>query len=117
MISYPKRGEIYWVRLDPAIGSEIKKTRPALIISNDIGNRYSERVIIAPITSKGSARVFPFEVALPKGSAELGEDSKVLLDQIRSVDKSRLERKIGKLSMEAMKKIDLAIHLSLGLVD
>jgi mRNA interferase MazF len=56
-------------------------------------------------------------VALPKGSAELGEDSKVLLDQIRSVDKSRLERKIGKLSVEAMKKIDLAIHLSLGLVD
>lgn len=112
---YPKRGDIYWVKLDPVIGSEISKTRPALVISNDIGNEYSDRVIVAPITSKGLSRIYPFEVAIPKGTAGLEEDSKIILDQIRTVDKARLANRVGKLSPEMMFKVDRAISLSLGL--
>jgi len=112
---YPKRGDIYWVQLDPVIGSEISKTRPALVISNDIGNEYSDRVIIAPITSKGLSKIYPFEVAIPKGAAGLEENSKILLDQIRTVDKTRLAKRVGKVSPEMMFKVERAIHLSLGL--
>lgn len=112
---YPKRGDIYWVQLDPAIGSEISKTRPALIISNDIGNEHSDRVIVTPITSKGLSKTYPFEVAIPKGAAGLEEDSKILLDQIRTVDKMRLAKRVGRLSPEMMFNVDRAIHLSLGL--
>ncbi len=114
-MSYPKRGDIYWVQLDPAIGSEINKTRPAFIISNDIGNEHSDRVIVAPITSKGLSKIYPFEVAIPKGAAGLEEDSKILLDQIRTVDKMRLAKRVGRLSPEMMFNVDRAIHLSLGL--
>ncbi len=114
-MAYPKRGDIYWVQLDPTIGSEISKTRPALIISNNIGNEYSDRVIVAPITSKGLFKIYPFEVAIPKGAAGLEEDSKIFLDQIRTVDKTRLAKRVGRLSPEMMLKVDLAIHLSLGL--
>jgi len=59
----PQRGEIYWVNLDPAIGSEIAKTRPALIISNNIGNQYADRVIVVPISSGNANKVYPFEGA------------------------------------------------------
>jgi mRNA interferase MazF len=112
---YPKRGDIYWVQLDPVIGSEISKTRPALVISNDIGNEYSDRVIVAPITSKGLSKIYPFEVAIPKGGAGLEEGSKILLDQIRTVDKMRLAKRVGRVSPEIMLEVDRAIHLSLGL--
>lgn len=113
MISYPKRGEVYWVKLDPAVGSEISKTRPAVIISNDTGNRYSDRVIVAPLTSRGLERVYPFEVKLkPEDGAS--DASKVLLDQIRTIDKSRLGRQKGRLSPNKMEEVDEAIRLSLN---
>lgn len=112
MMSYPRRGEVYWVKLDPAVGSEISKTRPAVIISNDTGNRYSDRVIVAPLTSKGVEKVYPFEVKI---AAEDGvnDASKILLDQIRTLDKSRLGKKIGKLSHKIMEEVSQAIRISL----
>ena len=64
---FPQRGEIYWVSLDPTIGSEIAKTRPALIISNDIGNQHADRVIVAPISTANVSKVYPFEVKLAAG--------------------------------------------------
>lgn len=103
------------MNLDPTIGSEIAKTRPAVVISNDIGNQYSMRVIVAPITSSRSERTYPFEVVLEPGEAGLERTSKVLLDQIRTLDKRRLGRQLGALSAESMLKIDRAIHLSLAL--
>jgi mRNA interferase MazF len=112
---YPRRGEIYWVALDPVVGSEIAKTRPALIISNDVGNQYAARVIVAPISSGSTAKVYPFEVRLGAGEGGLDRDSKVLLDQIRAVDKSRLSRRIGVLTPERMGEVDLAIRRSLAL--
>lgn len=113
-MNFPRRGEIYWVNLDPTIGAEIAKTRPALIISNDIGNQYADRVIVAPITSGGTGKVYPFEVFVAAGEGGLSQDSKVLLDQIRTLDKSRLGRWIGSLDVGRMSEVNRAIRLSLA---
>ncbi len=113
-MSNPRRGEIYWVSLDPTIGSEISKTRPALIISNDVGNQHADRVIVAPISSGNTNRVYPFEVLLPVGEANLGKASKVLLDQIRAVDKQRIGNRIGALTSQRMEEVSRAIRLSLA---
>jgi len=110
----PQRGEIYWVNLDPAIGSEIAKTRPALIISNNIGNQYADRVIVVPISSGNANKVYPFEVRLESGEAGLGQTCKVLLDQNRTVDKSRLGHRIGVLNPERLEEVNRAIRLSLA---
>ena len=86
-----KRGEVYWVNLDPTVGTEIKKPRPALIVSpNDINNALLS-VIIAPLTSKGQALGCRPQVKFDK------RDARILLDQIRSVDKSRLLGKMGEI--------------------
>ena len=110
----PRRGDIYWVNLDPVAGSEIAKTRPALIISNDIGNQYADRVIVAPISSGGVGKVYPFEVRLNASEGGLTKESKVLLDQIRTLDKSRLGGRIGGLAPERMEEVNRAIRLSLA---
>ena len=110
----PQRGELYWANLDPAIGSEIAKTRPALIISNDIGNQYADRVIVAPISSSSLGKIYPFEVHLNPGDGDLSKESKILLDQIRTLDKSRLGQLIGALSAERMEEVNRAIRISLA---
>lgn len=112
-MSFPQRGEIYWVRFDPTVGSEIAKTRPAVIISNDIGNEYSQRVIVAPISTRNTSKVYPFEALLEAGDGGLRHECKALLDQIRTVDKSRLERYVGKLDEAKLDEINLAIRISL----
>jgi mRNA interferase MazF len=112
-VNPPRRGEIYWVRLDPVVGTEIAKTRRALIISNDVGNEFSPRVIVAALTPGNTDRVYPFEVLLPQGEGGLSQSCKVLLNQIRTVDKQRLGNRIGTLSVERMAEVDKAIRLSL----
>ncbi|NGX60084.1 MAG: Endoribonuclease EndoA [Chlamydiae bacterium] len=107
---FPKRGDIYWVNLDPTIGGETKKTRPALIISNDIGNETSKIVIVAPITSKVK-NVYPFEVK----TFVNGKAAKVMLNQCRAVDKSRLITKIGSIEQKNMKSAEDAIKIVFGL--
>lgn len=97
---YPKRGEIYWVELDPARGGETQKTRPALVVSNDIGNEVSNVVMVAPITSK-VRNIYPFEVK----SSINDKPAKIMLNQCRAVDKSRIQKKISEadpLTMEAV---------------
>jgi mRNA interferase MazF len=84
-----QRCDVYWCVLDPTVGTEIKKTRPALIVSNDDMNDDQPRVIIAPITSKGQPAAYRPEVSFQKRKA------RILLDQIRSIDKSRLTKKLG----------------------
>ncbi len=111
-----KRGDIWLVNLDPTIGHEIRKSRPAAIIQNDLGNNYSPITIIAPITSQNIEKVYPVEVLLPKKFFGLEKDSKVLLNQIRAIDKKRLVKKLGKVDSEALVRIDTAIKISLGLV-
>jgi mRNA interferase MazF len=113
-VKTPRRGEIYWVSLDPTVGSEIAKTRPALIISNDVGNQYAARVIVAPITSGGTSKIYPFEVALDTGEGGLNQAGKIVFDQIRTVDKSRLGNRIGVLERERMEEVNRAIRISLA---
>lgn len=108
---YPKRGDIYWVRLDPTDGKEINKTRPCLIISSDIANR-SDLIVVAPITSNVE-RVFPkIEVKI----SLKGKEGKVIPRQMRAIDKARrLGNKIGSLTDDEMKLIDDAVRVILGL--
>ncbi len=113
-MSYPQRGEVYWVNLDPTIGSEIAKTRPAVIISNNVGNQYADRVIVAPMTTANVAKVYPFEVKLEEGEGGVAQTCKVLLDQIRTVDKSRLGAKLEMLPAARMEEVNRAIRLSLA---
>ena len=86
------RGSVWWVEFDPAIGSEIQKTRPAVIVSNDIANRYLARVVVVPLTSNVS-RVYPGEAVVFVN----GNKNKVMVDQIMSADKSRLKEPILKI--------------------
>lgn len=109
-----QRGDIWLVNLNPTLGHEIKKSRPAVIIQNDIGNKFSSLTIIAPITSQGIEKVYPIEVLLTKNSG-LVKESKVLLNQIRAVDKRRLIKKLGHVAEETMRDIDEALKMSLGL--
>ena len=112
----PKRGDVYLVNLDPTIGSEIKKTRPAVIIQNDVGNQYSPVTIVAPITS-GDRAIYPVEVEVKSPEGGLANDSLILLNQIRTVDQRRLVKRLGQIDKNTMRKIDQAIMISLGLIN
>ena len=110
-----RRGDIWTVDLEPVVGSEQGKVRPALIIQNDIGNQYSPVLIVAALTSGGDARYdVQVEVKAPEGGVH--HDSIVLLNQIRTVDKRRVGRYWGHLSAQTMQRVDEAIKISLGLV-
>ena len=112
-----KRGEIYLCVLDPIIGKEIAKTRPAIVVSNNTGNKFSGTVTILPITSRNIDKIYPFEVRIEKGSGNLQKNSKVKADQIRTIDKSRCISFIGELGENYLRKIEKAmkIHLALNL--
>ena len=112
----PLRGEVYLVSFDPTLGAEIRKTRPALILQNDIANRASPITIVAAITSRFDEELYPTEVPLRAREGGLSTDSIVLLNQIRSIDNQRLVRRIGKLTSGTMSHVDRALALSLGLV-
>jgi len=110
MTDFPKRGDIYWVNLDPTIGSEISKQRPCLVVSNNAGNEVSLRIIVAPITS-AAQQIYPFEVPVELS----GKKCKILLDQVRTVDKSRLSNKIHGLESKVMVLVDKALKIALAL--
>ncbi len=107
-----KRGDIYWVKLDPIEGSEIGKIRPAVVISNDINNELADTVTIVPITSN-TGKVYPFDVLIRKGTANLTDDSKIKANQIRTVDKRRLKDMIGTVPPTILEKIETAVKIHL----
>jgi mRNA interferase MazF len=113
--SFPRRGEIYIAAFDPVVGSEQGGRRPALIIQNDNGNEYSSIVIVATITSAPAKRVYPIDVVISAESSGLRPNSRVLLNQIKSIDKQRLGRFVGRLSDADMARVEAAIKLSLAL--
>jgi mRNA interferase MazF len=115
-VDYPRRGDIYLVSLDPTIGAGIKKTRPALVIQNDIGNRHSPITIVAAITSKFDEPPYPTEVLMEPAESGLLLRSVVVLNQIRSVDRQRLGKRVGHAGPETMDRVDQAIQISLGLL-
>lgn len=115
--SYPKRGEIYLTALDPTVGREIQKTRPALIVQNDIANRLTGLTIVAPITSTVRFPLNPVHVLIPADSTTgLSVTSVALLSQVRAIDRIRLIRRLGVVNDETIESIDEAIRISLGLV-
>ncbi|MEK7565010.1 MAG: type II toxin-antitoxin system PemK/MazF family toxin [Patescibacteria group bacterium] len=116
-VKIPVRGEIYLVGFDPAFGSEINKTRPALIVQNNISNKYSPTTIVVAITSVTSGRDYSTNVFLKKSESGLEKDSVVLLNQIKTIDKQRLIKKVGIIDKVLMADVDRALEISLGLVD
>lgn len=110
-----RRGDIFTVDLEPVRGSEQGKVRPALVIQNDIGNQFSPTVIVAAITSGGYTR-FDVNVVVKAPEGGLTNDSLILLNQIRTVDKTRIGRYWGRVSTQTMEQVDEAIRISLGLV-
>ncbi len=116
-MTFPRRGEIFLVDFDPTRGHEIKKTRPALVIQNDVGNRHSAITIVAAITSKISPVAYPVEVQIqPTKSNGLVVPSAIHLDQIRSIDRERLVKRLGAVDSTTLQKVEDAIKISLGLV-
>lgn len=110
-----RRGDIVRVRLNPTEGSEQAGDRPALVLSPDVINRHSPIILIAPITSKKTERVYPFEALLEPGEGDLPMRSKVLLMQTRSLDKSRLLSYHGHLDEKTMLQVDQALKIAVGL--
>ena len=115
-VTYPRRSEVYVVSFDPSIGAEIKKTRPALVVQNDVANRHSPVTIVAAVTSQFEEPLYPTEVLIRSPEGGLGVDSVVLLNQIRSIDKRRLVKRLGAVKEETMLKVERAILISFGLV-
>ena len=115
-MSSPKRGDIYWINLDPTIGAEIKKTRPCVIISPDVANQSGPLVIAAPISKVQNKKVYFHEIFLPKGTSNLQYDSKLKVFQLRCVDKKRLGKsRMGSISQDFIKKMDEKIRIVTGL--
>jgi mRNA interferase MazF len=116
-MTYPRRGQVYLVSFDPTLGAEIKKTRPALVIQNDIANRYSPIIIVAAITSQFEEPLYPTEVLVRAPEGGLSADSVVLLNQIRSIDKRRLIKRMGALRPATMSAVRRALQISLGILE
>ena len=116
-VAWPRRGDIYLVRFDPTEGHEIQKTRPAVVIQNDISNQYSPITIVAAISSKFSDPPYPREVIIEPEESGLFKRSAVVVNQIRSVDRQRLEKRLGRLPLQTTRRIDEALTISLGLAE
>ena len=106
----PHRGDVYWVALDPVLGTEIQKTRPAVILSNDSCNRYGARVVVVPITSNVTV-TYPGDAVL----VIRGKASRALGDQLRSVDKARLRSRIARLTKAEIEAVEEAVRITLDL--
>ena len=104
------RGEVWWVEFDPAVGSEIRKTRPAVIVSNDSANRHLNRIVVIPLTSNAD-RQYPGEAMVLLD----GKPGKAMADQIMAADKSRLKGRMGQLTKAEMLAIEEAIRIHLGM--
>ena len=114
-MSTVKRGDIYYADLSPVVGSEQGGMRPVLIVQNDTGNKHSPTVIAAAITSQTGKAKLPTHIELNAQSVGLSRDSVILLEQIRTIDKSRMRERMGKLDDKTMNKVDSAIAVSFGL--
>jgi len=107
---HPKRGEVFWVSFDPSVGGEVQKTRPAIILSNDAANAVLNRLIVLPLSSKID-RLYPGEVLIQANS----QTSKAMSDQLTTISKLRLQKRITQITHEEMKRVEEAVLLQLGI--
>ena len=105
-----KRGEIWWINFDPSVGQEVKKMRPAVIISNDVSNKYLKRYQVVPLSSK-TGKLYPSEAMVKIG----GKDSKAMADQLTTVSELRFLNRIGEVTAKEMEEIEQVIRLQLDL--
>lgn len=112
-----KRGYIFFADLSPVVGSEQGGVRPVLVLQNDVGNKYSPTVIIAAITSQIEKAKLPTHVEVEAKEYGLEKDSVILLEQIRTIDKQRLQDKVTELDDRVMQRVNQAVKISLGLID
>jgi mRNA interferase MazF len=110
MSAVPRRGDVWWVALDPAQGTEIRKTRPAVVVSNDSCNRHGSRVVVVPVTSN-IASLYPGEALI----RVKGRPARALGDQLRSIDKKRLSSRAGRLTPAELLDVDEALRITLAL--
>lgn len=103
-----RRGDVYWVNLDPVIGSEIGKRRPAVVVQNEAANRSSATVTVIPLSSS-ITKVHPFQVLVPAGEAGLPQPSKALCEQVRTLSRQRLAERLGSLPEERLDQIREAL--------
>lgn len=108
-----KRGDLYYANLDPIVGSEQGGKRPVLVIQNNVGNKYCPTVVVAAVTGQETKAKSPTHISI--SSVFLSKPSIVLLEQIRTIDKRRLEKYVGHLDAQTMEQIDKALHISVGL--
>jgi mRNA interferase MazF len=104
------RGEVWWVNFDPSVGGEIRKQRPAIILSNDAANKYLNRLQVVPLTSN-VGRLYPSEALVTLH----GQQSKAMADQLTTVSKTRLINRIGRVSARDMQQVERAVQVQLGL--
>ncbi len=110
-----RRGDVFYTDLNPVRGSEQGGIRPVLVLQNNIGNKYSPTIIVAAITSKIDKAKLPTHVELPKNV--IGKESVILLEQVRTIDKRRLQKKICELDYEIMEKVNEGLKISMGLIE
>lgn len=110
-----KKGDIYYADLTPVIGSEQGGVRPVVVIQNDVGNRHSPTVIVAAVTSRTGKHQLPTHIKLESSFRGLHRDSVILLEQVRTIDRSRLREYIGRLGEMTVQRVDQAIAVSFGL--
>lgn len=112
-----RRGEIWWADLSGVVGSEQGGLRPVLIVQNDTGNKYSPTVIAAPITSRQGKTKIPTHVKLSSTECGVPKDSIILLEQVRTIDKSRLKERLGVANMQVLEEVTTAILISFGIME
>jgi mRNA interferase MazF len=112
---FPRYGDIYEVNLDPVVGSETGKHRPAVVVSNDINNKFSQTITVLPITGQPAGKQYPFEVLIPAGIAGLGVESRIKANQIRTVDKRRLTGFRGSLPPQYLPQVEKAMKIHLNM--
>jgi mRNA interferase MazF len=110
------RGEVYWIDFRGAVGAEIRKSRPAVVVSSDDHNSHMETVTVVPFSSR-TGRVRPHEVFVPKGEIGDGRPSRLKIHQIRAVDKSRVGRKLGVLPENLMPELEETLREHLGIAE